>query len=212
MMERDLQQTLALAGLAQAAFLVHQLGTHGLAARDKLNTMVDSLFVTHPKTAEEVFGRVDRLNLGLQILQELLDGGARVLAPSDVLRYVASLLYLEYRLQSRPRMLAAIGSGLESIRGRFPEGEPGENMAVLTELSRLYQATLSTLPFRIQVRGDMNQLKNEQVACKVRVVLFAGVRAAVLWRQVGGRRWHLLLRRRRIARSVTLLQHHPGVP
>lgn len=206
-MERRLQQTLALAGVAQAAFLVHQLAHHGLAAQDKLNTAVDSLFVTSPRSAEEVFGKVGNLNLGLQVLQELLTGNSDVFTPSEVLRYLLGLLYLQHRLARRPRMLDAIAEGLKTIREQYPEGRPGEQQEVIVAIAGLYQNTLSTLPYRIQVRGDMNYLQNPHVADKVRTVLFTGVRAAVLWRQVGGRRWHLLFFRKRLARDVNRLLH-----
>lgn len=210
-MERHLQQTLALAGIAQAAFLVHQLAHHGLAAHDKMTTAVNSLFVTHPKVAADVFGQVSKLNLGLQVLQEILAGNSAVFSPTEVLRYQMGLLYLEHKLAGKRGMLDAISTGLDTIRRRFPEIEVAGNPEALKEVGRLYQDTLSTLPFRIQVRGDMNFLKNEHVACKVRVALFAGVRAAVLWRQVGGRRWHLLIHRKRIARDVNrLLLNLPG--
>jgi high frequency lysogenization protein len=206
-MERQLQQTLALAGIAQAAFLVHQLAHHGLVAQDKLTTALNSLFVTHPKTAEEVFGKVENLNLGLQVLQELLAGDSAVFTPSEVLRYVMGLLYLQHKLAGKPRMLEEISKGLDAISMQFPDGKFAEKPEAIRELSRLYQGTLSTLPFRIQVRGDMNFLQNDLVSGKIRAVLFAGVRSAVLWRQVGGKRWHLLLRRKRIAHDVTRLLH-----
>ena len=210
-MERQLEQTLALAGIAQAAFVVHQLAHHGVAAHDKLSTAVNSLFVTHPKTAEDVFGRTDRLNLGLQVLQELLTGTSAVFTPSEVMRYMLGLLYLQYKLAGKPHMLDDISKGLDAIKLQFPEGEFAEQPEALRELSRLYQGTLSTLSFRIHVRGEVNHLKNEHTACRIRAVLFAGIRAAVLWRQVGGKRWHLLLQRKRIARDVNRLLHKlPG--
>ncbi|MEY4641822.1 MAG: hypothetical protein RLZZ227_1816, partial [Pseudomonadota bacterium] len=114
-MERQLEQTLALAGIAQAAFLVHQLAHHGVVAHDKLNTALRSLLVTHPKNTEEVFGKSDRMHLGLQVLQELLTGNSSVFTPSEVLRYMMGLLYLEYRLARRPNMLNSIGQGLDTI-------------------------------------------------------------------------------------------------
>lgn len=210
-MERHLEQTLALAGIAQAAFLVHQLAHHGVAAQDKLATALNSLFVTHPKTTEEVFGRTERLNLGLQVLQELLTGTSAVFTPSEVMRYMLGLLYLQYKLSGRTRMLEDISKGLDAIKLQFPEGELAEKPEAIRELSRLYQGTLSTLSFRIHVRGEVNHLKNDHTACRIRAVLFAGVRAAVLWRQVGGKRWHLLFQRNRIARDVNrLLLKLPG--
>lgn len=108
-------------------------------------------------------------------------------------------------------MLDDIGKGLDAIKLQFPEGALAEKPEAIRELSRLYQGTLSTLPFRIHVRGEVNHLKNDHTACRIRAVLFAGVRAAVLWRQVGGKRWHLLLQRKRIARDVNRLLHKlPG--
>lgn len=206
-MDRQLEQTLALAGIAQAAFLVHQLAQHGVAAQDKLATAINSLFVTHPKSAEEVFGKTEKLNLGLQVLQEILSGNSAVFTPSEVLRYMLGLLYLQYKLAGKPRMLEEISKGLDAVRMQFQEGELAEKPEAFRELSRLYQGTLSTLTFRIQVRGDMNYLKNDHTACRIRALLFAGVRAAVLWRQVGGKRWHLLFQRKRLARDVTRLLH-----
>ena len=210
-MERQLEQTLALAGIAQAAFLVHQLAHHGVAAQDKLGTALNSLFVTHPKNAEEVFGKTERLNLGLQVLQELLTGDSAVFTPSEVMRYMMALLYLQYKLAGRPRMLEDISKGLSAIEAQFPDGDIATRPEAIRELSRLYQSTLSTLSFRIHVRGEVNHLKNDQTACRIRAVLFAGVRAAVLWRQVGGKRWQLIFQRKRIARDVTRLLHKlPG--
>lgn len=210
-MERQLEQTLALAGIAQAAFLVHQLAHHGVAAQDKLGTAVHSLFVTRPKTAEEVFGSTERLNLGLQVLQELLTGDSAVFTPSEVMRYMLGLLYLQYKLSGKPRMLEDISKGLDAIKLQFPDGNLAEKPEAIRELSRLYQGTLSTLSFRIHVRGEVNHLKNEHTACRIRAVLFAGIRAAVLWRQVGGKRWHLIFQRKRMSRDVNRLLHKlPG--
>ena len=210
-MERQLEQTLALAGIAQAAFLVHQLAHHGVGAQDKLTTAIDSLFVIRPKSTEEVFGRSDKLNLGLQVLQELLTGNSAVFTPSEVMRYMLGLLFLQYKLSGNPRMLEDISKGLDAIKLQFPDDVIAEKPEAIRELSRLYQGTLSTLSFRIHVRGEVNHLKNDNTACRIRAVLFAGVRAAVLWRQVGGKRWHLLFQRKRIARDVNRLLHKlPG--
>jgi high frequency lysogenization protein len=210
-MERQLEQTLALAGIAQAAFLVHQLAHHGVAAQDKLATAINSLFATRPKTTEAVFGKTDNLNLGLQVLQELLTGNSAVFTPSEVMRYMMGLLFLQYKLAGKPRMLEDISKGLDAIKLQFPEAELAEKPEVVRELSRLYQGTLSTLSFRIHVRGEVNHLKNDHTAYRIRAVLFAGVRSAVLWRQVGGKRWHLLFQRKRIARDVNRLLHKlPG--
>jgi CII-binding regulator of phage lambda lysogenization HflD len=67
--------------------------------------------------------------------------------------------------------------------------------ALFEPLSTVYQHSISKLPRRIQVVGSGELLQRNDVAAKVRTLLLAGVRSAWLWYQLGGRRWHLLLRR-----------------
>lgn len=201
-MEKYQQQTLALAGIAQSAFLVHQLAQHGFVAHDKFATAINSLFLTNPKTTEEVYGSVGKLNLGMQVLQEILTGTATAFTPTAVMRYQLGLLFLEYKLGKKPELLTEISTGLAAIRTKYLGDNIAENANAIEDISRLYLGTISTLSFRIQVRGEMSYLKNTQVACKVRVLLFAGIRSAVLWRQVGGKRWHLLFRRKQIKQDI----------
>jgi len=52
------------------------------------------------------------------------------------------------------------------------------------------------------VNGEQGYLATPLIAAKVRAGLLAGVRSAVLWRQLGGNRWQLLFGRRRIAREA----------
>ena len=201
-MDRTEEQTLALAGIAQSAFLVHQLAHHGLAAQDKFSTMINSLFVTHPKTTEEVYGNAGKLQLGLQVLQESLAGSSSIFSHAEVMRYQMSLLFLEYQLSRKPQLMNEISKGLDKIKTLYPDVHLAEDSHAIRDISRLYLSTLSTLSFRIKVRGDMNHLKNDHIACKVRAALFAGIRSAVLWRQVGGKRWHLVLRRKHLANTI----------
>jgi high frequency lysogenization protein len=206
-MERQLEQTLALAAVVQNAWLVNQLALKGTAVGDKLDTAINSLFVTQPRSSEEVFGSVQKLNLGLQTLQEYLGGKSGTLASDEVLRYVLGILHLEGRLAKRKDLLEKIGTELERLQQRYPVAVRNDNQQLVQELARLYQDTISTLPFRIQVKGDMLRLQNDFLAARIRVLLFAGIRAAVLWRQRGGRRWQLLFLRQRLRRDVTRLLH-----
>lgn len=195
-------QAIALAGVAQSAVLVHQLALHGVVAQDKLTTAVRSLFMLDPPDTIAVFGSTRHLRLGLETVKELLGSYDSLLAPREGLRYFSGLLHLEAELKSRTSMLGQIRTDLQRLQTRYPLESMAEDQAALRELAALYRSTLSTLPFRIHVRGDLNYLRNEYVADKVRVLLFAGVRAAFLWRQLGGRRWHLLFQRSSLAAAV----------
>ncbi len=199
------QQLIALAGVAQTSVLVHQLALHGMVAQDKFATAVQSLFVLDPPSTLDVFGSLKQLRLGLETLKELLGSYESVLAPTEGPRYFSGILHLEAQLKSRAGMLTLIRSELQRLHSTYPAAQLAEEPAAIKQLAALYRSTLSTLPFRIHVRGDLNYLRNDHVADKVRILLFAGVRAAFLWRQLGGRRWHLLFKRGSLAKGVEQL-------
>ena len=73
---------------------------------------------------------------------------------------------------------------------------------VIEKIAELYTQTVSTIGPRILVNGEQGYLANTLIAAKVRCALFAGIRAAFLWRQLGGRRWQLLFQRRAIANAA----------
>jgi high frequency lysogenization protein len=77
-----------------------------------------------------------------------------------------------------------------------------EQDITIDQLADLYRDTISTLNYRIQVQGRSDYLKDERVAKQIRALLLAGIRAAVLWHQVGGRRWRLLFYRSRIQQTA----------
>lgn len=206
-MDKKLRQCLALSGVAQAAYMVRQLAHHGMVGQDKLNTLVRSLFIQSPRTTEEVYGGVSRLNLGMQVLQEIVrnDGGNDSLKSPEVMRYFLGILHLERRLAGRSDLLRIIGDRLGKLDHEALDSPDLASPALLRKLAAVYQDTLSTLPYRIQVTGEVNFLKNEEVADRIRAVLLGGIRSAVLWQQSGGRRWQLLLARRHINRNLHLL-------
>jgi high frequency lysogenization protein len=89
----------------------------------------------------------------------------------------------------------------------FEVGEESEGVhpRLVEKLAEIYSQTLSTLSPRILVNGEHGHLSNPLIAAKVRAALLAGIRAAFLWRQLGGRRWQLLLQRRRIIGAARVL-------
>jgi high frequency lysogenization protein len=206
-MDNKIQQTLALAGIAQAAFLVDQLAQHGLAAQDKLSTCLESLFITNPASTTGVYGDVDKLKLGLQVLEEIFVTKESSLKSPELMRYLIGLIYLEARLGKQQGMLGKIAKGIENSERENKDSnmQLAENPEIINQLANLYQETISTLSFRIQVSGKPQYLKNTAIANTIRATLLAGIRSAVLWHQLGGRRWHFMLKRRNISRDIQWL-------
>ena len=206
-MNNQTQQTLALAGIAQAAFLVNQLAQYGLAAQDKLSTCLESLFITNPNSTLEVYAGIGRLRLGLQVLEEIFTTKESSLKSPELMRYLIGMIYLEARLNKQKIMVGKIADGIASseLENKASNIQLVANPDIINQLGRLYQETISTLSFRVQVSGKPQYLKNTAIAYTIRATLLAGIRSAVLWQQLGGRRWHFLVKRRKICRDIQWL-------
>lgn len=195
------EQLIALGGVFQAAVLVDQLARTGQASEANLGCMLGSLLVRDPKDTLEVFGG-DDLNLreGYRALVGALERDPAILQ-REPLRYALSMLGLERQLAKRGDMLELIGKRLPQIQSQADHfGLVHDN--VIASSGALYQDTLSTLRQRIQVHGDSRFLQQANNASKIRALLLAGIRAARLWRQLGGHRWQLVLSRRKLLNEL----------
>ncbi len=148
----------------------------------------------------EVFGGSSGVRLGLELLRDKLSGSGDAL-DVEVARYVVSMVHLAGQLSQRTDVQETIRDGIRVAERQMKFFEPddsGVHPNLIEKLAELYVQTLSLLPPRIMVVGEHGYLVNSLVAAKIRSTLLAGVRAAFLWRQLGGRRWHLMFGRRRL--------------
>ena len=72
-------------------------------------------------------------------------------------------------------------------------------------LAETYSETVSTLSPRIMVTGEPNLLNRPEIANRIRALLLAGMRAAVLWHQCGGGRLKLLFQARKTVEQARQL-------
>lgn len=203
-MEHSLnERTLALAALYQATVLVHKIACHGLADLAAQEVCIRSLFATDAPDTESIFGGTAGLALGLRTLDEQFGNPEK----RDIVltRYVISVMALERKLAKRPDLLHKLSEGIALAQSQA-EHFSISHENVLANLADLYVNTISTLTPRIIVRGEHGHLSHPDNANRVRSLLLAAVRAAVLWHQCGGRRWQLLFQRKKIIESCAQLQ------
>jgi len=191
----DRDRLIALAGIYQAALCVRQIARQGSVDTDLMEPCLYGLFQTDAESVAAVFGGEAKVAPGMRALLSQLTGKE----PRDLelTRYLVSLLKLERVLAGRPVMVRNIADGiaaasekLEDLHLLHPE--------LLATLGELYAGTISLLGPRIMVQGEPIYLKNEDNQARIRALLLAGIRAAWLWRQVGGSRWQILIKRRRL--------------
>ncbi len=202
-------RTLALAGIFQSARLVQQLSRDGRADAQPFGASIQSVLLIDARTVSDVYGGMPGVALGLRLLRDKLGGDA---TPEDLemAKYVVAMMQLEAGLRRRPEVMDAIQDGIRTVRSQMQffeaQAHGGAQARLVEKLAELYTRTLSTVGPRIIVAGEQGFLANAHIAASVRAALFAGIRSAVLWRQMGGGRWQLLwLRRRFIAQAEQLL-------
>lgn len=199
------EQSIALSAVFQAAELVSILAKTGQIDNDSLAPMLNSILVVNAVSTEDIYGgqweHQSCLGLGRAISRKAL-GKERSSVNPDTLRYALSLIHLEGKLSKAPEMLALIGQKIVQIEQKKVHYDNVLHENMIASISGMYQDTLSKLPFRIQVHGDSRFLQQPQVANQVRAILMSGIRAAMLWRQLGGKRWHLVFKRKALLQAL----------
>ena len=198
-------RTLALAGVFQAASLVDQIANRGMANNAIIENTLETLFKFDAASVEDVYGGVIGVQHGLSVMCDQFSA-SRATRDVNITRYVVSLLVLEKKLSANQAMLTQLRKQLETIENQLEFFSLGHD-TLFTKLAEVYKTTISTLGPKIMVQGDHPYLSNEHNASKVRALLLAGIRSAVLWRQCGGNRWQILFgRKKMIAECQRLLQ------
>jgi len=190
-------RVLALAGIAQALAQVRRIAETGAADAGVLGTAMDSVFRIDAESPAAVFGDVAAVTPGLRLLRAYLrNESGDALLP----RLGLAVLQLERRFV-RDEAAARVHEGILRI-APDAAGQGSTHPDVLAALGALYASTVSGLRPRVMVQGNPHYLGQAGVVAEIRAALLAALRAAVLWRQVGGSLWDFPLRRRAMLDAI----------
>lgn len=192
--------TIALAGVAQSARLVQQLAHNGQCDIDALTVSLKSIMVTDSPSTLAIFGHENDLSLGLETLPSVLTNNRQDLS-SELTRYVLSLMVLERKLSANNQALNELSSRISQVERQLVHFDV-ESETIVNSLASIYVDVISPLGPRIQVTGSPEALQKTLVQAKVRAALLAGIRATVLWQQVGGSRLQFMFSRNRLLNQV----------
>lgn len=195
----DHDRLTALAGVYQAAWCAHNIAKRGMADTDAMEACIHAVFQTDSDDVPSIYGGAEKIVPGLrQFINQINGDGAKDV---DLTRYVIALLQLDRKLAGIAPMEEKIHIGVENTKAKLNHFHL-LHPSILAQLAEVYSNTISTLSPRIMVKGEVLYLQNPDNADKIRSLLLSGIRSARLWFQVGGRRTHLLFRRRRLVESA----------
>ncbi|MGU5781738.1 high frequency lysogenization protein HflD [Aeromonas caviae] len=196
MIDKFQDRTMAFAGICQAAYLVQKVARDGSCDEASLRESLQSILVTNPTQPLEVFGSHLAIRDGYRALVEQLgaDGSQK---NAELTRYVVSLIALERKLAKRKDILNMLGERISQI-GRQQQHFDLLDEQILANMASIYSDLISPIGPRIQVAGTPLFLQQPLVQHKVRALLLAGIRAVVLWRQLGGSRTQIIFARKKM--------------
>ncbi len=194
-------RTIAFASICQSVKLVQDVARTGSCDHDAMSASLNSIIVTDPINTLAVFEKESNLLVGLRVLVKEFDSNP---SNSELTRYIINLLTLERKLTHRRDSLAQLAERIETIKRQNLHFELLDDQ-MISNLGSVYLDVISPLGPRIQVTGAPNQLQQVQVQHKVRALLLAGIRGAVLWQQVGGKRRHLLFSRKQLIEQAKII-------
>jgi high frequency lysogenization protein len=203
-MKSNKDRCIALAGVFQAASLAAKIAESGTAESESVEASIHSLFKINADSAEDVYGGLRGVELGLRLIQRQL--GDKQTDNVVVTQYVIALLHLEGKLRKQPAMLEQIKEGIQLADLRM-DHFPLLHTNIIAQLADIYSNSISTLKPRIMIQGDPLHLQNPDNVNRIRALLLSGIRSAILWRQCGGGRFQVIFNRKKLAEEARRLLH-----
>lgn len=205
MSEQLVNRTMAFAGILQAIAQVQHLARHGELDNAELAASLNTILVTNPDNTADVYQDKIVLQKGYKlILNQLGDSSQKDV---EITRYLVGVLALERKLVRSNSGLGMLAERINQVNRQLHHFAITDEQ-VIANLASIYSDIISNLGPKIQISGNPVCLQRPIIQQKIRALLLAAMRSAVLWRQLGGKRRHLVFARKAIVdtakKSLTL--------
>ena len=194
-------RVVAFAAMTQAAYLVDKIATTGICPSiDAFEASLQSIMAVDSDSPIATFGGYSALELGFKSMIAQLDNPDNT-RNVQITKYVVGMLALEKKLTNNGSAMNLLGERINQVSRQLAHFNINDE-SVLANLDGIYKDIISNLGPKIQVNGNPTCLQQVITQHKIRALLLAGVRAAVLWRQIGGQRRQLLFSRKAMVQQA----------
>ncbi len=185
--------TMSLAGVCLAAKLANDLANFGGADKTDFRLLLETIVPKEHDSMMSIYGyNPEKLRNGLQELCQQLS-----CTDKEVGRYFLRLIVLEGKLRKDNDAKKSIADRLAYLPAQLSHYDITSEQ-ICASLANIYSDFISPLGGKIQIVGSVDYLSTPYIQDRIRACLLAGIRSAVLWRQMGGSKWQFLFARRKI--------------
>lgn len=189
------ERTCAIAGVLSCCILVDELAVSGDADTQSAHFYTEAFLNTSAQASNEILTAYKHLAPGLNLLTNTVNMAADQQSARQ-LSYAFQIIQLTQNLVKRPDLLQQLSEEIPRISAQDSTEDQ------LMSIGEFYEQSVSTLSYRIQVKGTQGYLRQPLIAQKIRGILFCSIRFALLWRQQGGSKFDFIIRKRNIATSA----------
>ncbi|MCK0534376.1 MULTISPECIES: DUF489 family protein [unclassified Anaerobiospirillum] len=196
-------ETLALAALFQSAAQIQRVARTGSVDEHTIAPLMRALVITEPDAIEDIYDP-KRLESGLnQLLTSLYPKEAAQPKNAELIKIAFSILGLVSNLEKQDMIYSQLDREVDSLRSNVllmhPEYETEEdNILMDYDVIKLYSGIYSNLISpnfpKLIIYGEEHYLRRTELQEMIRALLLSGIRASILWHQVGGKRYSLMFR------------------
>ncbi len=191
-------RVLALGGMLQSLKVVRQIADTGHADAALELCALDSVFRLDAANADAVYGGAIRVRPGLVLLRDYLTNNS---SDPALPKLGMTLLQIERRFIADRELPEQIRRGVLAVADQA-ERQGSAHPEVIARLGKLYADSISQLRLKMIVQGNPHYLQQADIVAEIRALLLAGLRSAVLWRQMGGSMWDFAFSRRQMAAAI----------
>ncbi|MGN1281806.1 MAG: lysogenization protein HflD [Succinivibrio sp.] len=203
-------ESIALAALFQCCTQIQRVATTGYYDENAVSCVMRAVFVTNPKTVEDIYDPA-KLVVGFKQLTDSL-GKSDITKTADTIvitKMALKVITLANNIERNEKINTRLSEKVDELADSILQDNPDlldsdvSNDTILSDenirnCGHIYQSLISPNFAKLIIYGEERFLRNTENQDKIRALLLCAIRAVVLWRQVGGKRRYLIFRRKDI--------------
>lgn len=200
-------ESIALAALFQCCTQINRIAHTGYCDEQAVSTVFRALLVTNPKTIEDIY-KISELKTGFRGLIEGFSAeGITDNSANELVKLAMQVISLTDRIVRNTSLYNRLSNEIDTLKDQIEKACPdfleGKTSVVLSsenveKFAQLYQSLISPNFSKLLIFGEERFLSSTENQNRIRALLLAGIRAVVLWNQVGGKKLYLMFRRKEI--------------